>query len=129
MDGLTNVGSQRNRKLIAQLEQLRDNEKALAKQTIAVRSKAYDQAFDGYIDVRGLIHHASVRFDRQRHTASRHSRHRVRELNGDTSVAKSVADLANAVNDVSAAYRHTGAADAVDEVIRTIEQRGTSGFW
>ena len=47
VDGLTNVGSQRNRKLIAQLEQLRDNEKALAKQTIAVRSKAHDQAFDG----------------------------------------------------------------------------------
>ena len=37
-------------------------------------------------------------------------------------------DLANAVNDVSAAYRHTGAADAVNEVIRTIEQRGTSGL-
>ena len=32
------------------MEQLRDNEKALAKQTIAVRSKAHDQAFDGYID-------------------------------------------------------------------------------
>ena len=39
-----------------------------------------------------------------------------------------MADLANAVNDVSAAYRHIGAADAVDEVIRTIEQRGTSGL-
>ena len=51
VDGLTNVGSQRNRKLIAQLEQLRDNEKALAKQTIAVRSKAHrSRRFDGYID-------------------------------------------------------------------------------
>ncbi|MFR1606190.1 MAG: hypothetical protein ACLSUZ_08365 [Bifidobacterium pseudocatenulatum] len=29
---------------------------------------------------------------------------------------------------MSAAYRHIGAADAVDEVIRTIEQRGTSGL-
>ena len=29
---------------------------------------------------------------------------------------------------MSAAYRHTGAADAVNEVIRTIEQRGTSGL-
>ena len=123
VDGLTNVGSQRNRKLIAQLEQLRDNEKALAKQTIAVRSKAHDQAFDGYIDayvgsytthLSGSIGNAILG------TAS--------ELNGDTSVAKSVADLANAVNDVSAAYRHIGAADAVDEVIRTIEQRGTSGL-
>lgn len=37
-------------------------------------------------------------------------------------------DLANAVNDVSAAYRHAGAADAVDDVIRTIERRGTSGL-
>ena len=49
-------------------------------------------------------------------------------MNGDTPVAKAVAELANAVNDVSAAYRHIGAADAVDEVIRTIEQRGTSGL-
>lgn len=128
VDGLTNVGSQRNRKLIAQLEQLRDNEKALAKQTIAVRSKAHDQAFDGYIDayVGSYTTHLSGSIGNVTQlpailgTAS--------ELNGDTSVAKSVADLANAVNDVSAAYRHIGAADAVDEVIRTIEQRGTSGL-
>lgn len=128
VNGLTNVGSQRNRKLIAQLEQLRDNEKALAKQTIAVRSKAHDQAFDGYIDayVGSYTTHLSGSIGNATQlpailgTAS--------ELNGDTSVAKSVADLANAVNDVSAAYRHIGAADAVDEVIRTIEQRGTSGL-
>ena len=128
VDGLTNVGSQRNRKLIAQLEQLRDNEKALAKQTIAVRSNAHDQAFDGYIDayVGSYTTHLSGSIGNATQlpailgTAS--------ELNGDTSVAKSVADLANAVNDVSAAYRHIGAADAVDEVIRTIEQRGTSGL-
>lgn len=128
VDGLTNVGSQRNRKLIAQLEQLRDNEKALAKQTIAVRSKAHDQAFDGYIDayVGSYTTHLSGSIGNATQlpailgTAS--------ELNGDTSVAKSVADLANAVNDVSAAYRHIGAADAVDEVIRTIKQRGTSGL-
>lgn len=128
VDGLTNVGSQCNRKLIAQLEQLRDNEKALAKQTIAVRSKAHDQAFDGYIDayVGSYTTHLSGSIGNATQlpailgTAS--------ELNGDTSVAKSVADLANAVNDVSAAYRHIGAADAVDEVIRTIEQRGTSGL-
>lgn len=128
VDGLTNVGSQRNRKLIAQLEQLRDNEKALAKQTIAVRSKAHDQVFDGYIDayVGSYTTHLSGSIGNATQlpailgTAS--------ELNGDTSVAKSVADLANAVNDVSAAYRHIGAADAVDEVIRTIEQRGTSGL-
>lgn len=128
VDGLTNVGSQRNRKLIAQLEQLRDNEKALAKQTIAVRSKAHDQAFDGYIDayVGSYTTHLSGSIGNATQlpailgTAS--------ELNGDTSVAKSVADLANAVNDVSAAYRHIGAVAAVDEVIRTIEQRGTSGL-
>lgn len=128
VDGLTNVGSQRNRKLIAQLEQLRDNEKVLAKQTIAVRSKAHDQAFDGYIDayVGSYTTHLSGSIGNATQlpailgTAS--------ELNGDTSVAKSVADLANAVNDVSAAYRHIGTADAVDEVIRTIEQRGTSGL-
>ena len=128
VDGLTNVGSQRNRKLIAQLEQLRDNEKALAKQTIAVRSKAHDQTFDDYIDayVGSYTTHLSGSIGNATQLPAILGI--ASELNGDTSVAKSVADLANAVNDVSAAYRHIGAADAVDEVIRTIEQRGTSGL-
>ncbi len=128
VDGLTNVGSQRNRKLISQLEKLRDNEKAIAKQTISTRSKAHAQTFDTYVEayVGSYTTHLSGSLGNSTQlsailgTAS--------ELNGDTPVAKSVADLANAVNDVSAAYRHIGAADAVDEVIRTIEQRGTSGL-
>jgi len=128
VDGLTNVGSQCNRKLISQLEKLRDNEKAIAKQTISTRSKAHEQAFDTYVEayVGSYTTHLSGSLGNSTQlsailgTAS--------ELNGDTPVAKSVAGLANAVNDVSAAYRHIGAADAVDEVIRTIEQRGTSGL-
>lgn len=128
VDGLTNVGSQYNRKLISQLEKLRDNEKAIAKQTISTRSKAHEQAFDTYVEayVGSYTTHLSGSLGNSTQlsailgTAS--------ELNGDTPVAKSVVDLANAVNDVSAAYRHIGAADAVDEVIRTIEQRGTSGL-
>ena len=128
VDGLTNVGSQRNRKLISQLKKLRDNEKAIAKQTISTRSKAHEQAFDAYVEayVGSYTTHLSGSLGNSTQlpailgTAS--------ELNGDTPVAKSVADLANVVNDVSAAYRHIGAADAVDEVIRTIEQRGTSGL-
>ena len=128
VDGLTNVGSQYNRKLISQLEKLRDNEKAIAKQTISTRSKAHEQAFDAYVEayVGSYTTHLSGSLGNSTQlsailgTAS--------ELNGDTPVAKSVADLANVVNDVSAAYRHIGAADAVDEVIRTIEQRGTSGL-
>lgn len=128
VDGLTNVGSQHNRKLISQLEKLRDNEKAIAKQTISTRSKAHEQAFDAYVEayVGSYTTHLSGSLGNSTQlsailgTAS--------ELNGDTPIAKSVADLANVVNDVSAAYRHIGAADAVDEVIRTIEQRGTSGL-
>lgn len=128
VDGLTNVGSQRNRKLISQLEKLRDNEKAIAKQTISTRSKAHEQAFNTYVEayVGSYTTHLSGSLGNSTQlsailgTAS--------ELNSDTPVAKSVADLANVVNDVSAAYRHIGAADAVDEVIRTIEQRGTSGL-
>lgn len=128
VDGLTNVGSQRNRKLISQLEKLRDNEKAIAKQAISTRSKAHEQAFDTYVEayVGSYTTHLSGSLGNSTQlsailgTAS--------ELNGDTPVAKSVADLANAVNDVSAAYRHIGAADAVDEVIRTIKQSGTSGL-
>ena len=126
VDGLTNVGSQRNQTLIRQLETLRDHEKELAKQTIAARSETHRQAFDAYIDayVDSYTTHLSgslgdtTQLSAILGTAS--------ELNGDTDVAHAVVTLANAVNDVSAAYRHEGAADAVDEVIRTIEQRGTS---
>lgn len=128
VDGLTNVGSQRNRKLISQLEKLRDNEKAIAKQTISTRSKAHEQAFDTYVEayVGSYTTHLSGSLGNSTQLSAILGT--VSELNGDTPVAKSVADLANAVNDVSAAYRHIGAADAVDEVIRTIEQRGTSGL-
>ena len=128
VDGLTNVGSQRNRKLISQLEKLRDNEKAIAKQTISTRSKAHEQAFDTYVEayVGSYTKHLSGSLGNSTQLSAILGT--AAELNGDTPVAKSVADLANAVNDVSAAYRHIGAADAVDEVIRTIEQRGTSGL-
>lgn len=128
VDGLTNVGSRRNRKLISQLEKLRDNEKAIAKQTISTRSKAHEQAFDTYVEayVGSYTTHLSGSFGNSTQLSAILGT--AAELNGDTPVAKSVADLANAVNDVSAAYRHIGAADAVDEVIRTIEQRGTSGL-
>ena len=128
VDGLTNVGSQRNRKLISQLEKLRDNEKAIAKQTISTRSKAHEQAFDTYVEayVGSYTTHLSGSLGNSTQLSAILGT--AAELNGDTPVAKSVADLANAVNDVSAAYRHIGAADAVDEVIRTIEQRGTSGL-
>lgn len=128
VDGLTNVGSRRNRKLISQLEKLRDNEKAIAKQTISTRSKAHEQAFDAYVEayVGSYTTHLSGSFGNSTQLSAILGT--AAELNGDTPVAKSVADLANAVNDVSAAYRHIGAADAVDEVIRAIKQSGTSGL-
>lgn len=128
VDGLTNVGSQRNRKLISQLEKLRDNEKAIAKQTISTRSKAHEQAFDTYVEAYVGSYTTNLSGSLGNSTQLSAILGTASELNGDTPVAKSVADLANAVNDVSAAYRHIGAADAVDEVIRTIEQRGTSGL-
>lgn len=128
VDGLTNVGSRRNRKFISQLEKLRDNEKAIAKQTISTRSKAHEQAFDAYVEayVGSYTTHLSGSFGNSTQLSAILGT--AAELNGDTLVAKSVADLANAVNDVSAAYRHIGAADAVDEVIRAIKQSGTSGL-
>lgn len=128
VDGLTNVGSQRNYELIAQLEQLRDHEKELAETTIAQREQEHQKAFDGYIDayVGSYTTHLSESIGTSTQLTAILGT--AAELNGDTPVAQSVVDLANAVNDVSAAYRHTGAADAVNEVIRTIEQRGTSGL-
>ena len=50
------------------------------------------------------------------------------ELSGDTPLAQAVLDLANAVNNVSAAHQHAGAVDALDEVIRRIQQQGTTGL-
>lgn len=128
VDGLTNVGSQSNHQLIEQLKKLRDQEKELAKSTIAERSVTHRQAFDGYIDsyVGSYTTHLSGSIGDSTQLSAILGT--AAELNGDTDVAQSVVDLANAVNDVSAAYRHAGAADAVDDVIRIIEQRGTSGL-
>ena len=110
----------------AQLEQLRDHEKELAETTIAQREQEHEQAFNGYIDayVGSYTTHLSGSIgDTTQLTAILGT---AAELNGDTAVAQSVVDLANAVNDVSAAYRHTGAADAVNEVIRTIGWRNST---
>ena len=128
VDGLTNVGSQSNHQLIERLKTLRDREKELATQTIAERTATHQQAFDGYIDAYVGSYTAHLSGSIGDSTQLSAILGTAAELNGDTDVARSVVDLANAVNDVSAAYRHAGAADAVDDVIRTIERRGTSGL-
>ena len=93
VDGLTNVGSQRNHELIAQLEQLRDHEKELAETTIAQREQEHEQAFNGYIDayVGSYTTHLSGSIgDTTQLTAILGT---AAELNGDTAVAQSVVDL------------------------------------
>ena len=112
VDGLTNVGSQSNHQLIEQLKTLRDREKELATQTIAERTATHQQAFDGYIDayVGSYTTHLSGSIGDSTQLSAILGT--AAELNGDTDVARSVVDLANAVNDV----------------IRTIERRGTSGL-
>ena len=105
VDGLTNVGSQSNHQLIEQLKTLRDREKELATQTIAERTATHQQAFDGYIDayVGSYTTHLSGSIGDSTQLSAILGT--AAELNGDTDVARSVVDLANAVNDVSAAYR------------------------
>ncbi len=50
------------------------------------------------------------------------------ELSKNTPLAQAVIDLADAVNNVSAAHQHAGAVEALDEVIRRIQQQGTTGL-
>ncbi|MBT1161572.1 MULTISPECIES: hypothetical protein [Bifidobacterium] len=127
-DTLTGAASQSNDDLIAQLTALRDQERALASSTIAERTAAHRQAFDAYMAsyVGSYTTHLSGSISNKTQMAALIGT--AGELSGDTPLAQAVVDLANAVNAVSAAHRHTGAADEVDAIIRRIRQQGVSGL-
>lgn len=127
-DTLTGAGDQRNDDLINELTALRDRERALADTTIAERDKAHRQAFDAYMAayVGSYTTHLSGSIGNTTQMAALIGT--AGELTGDTPLAQAVVDLANAVNAVSAAHRHTGAADEVDAIIRRIRQQGVAGL-
>ena len=128
VDSLTDVGSGEHQQLIEQLQTLRDNERALNKSVVAERETAHKRTFEDYMaayvgsyttHLSGSIG-TSTQLPALMGTAG--------ELSGDTPLAQAVLDLANAVNNVSAAHQHAGAVDALDEVIRRIQQQGTTGL-
>lgn len=128
VDALTDAGSGEHQQLIEQLQTLRDNERALDKSVVAERETAHKRTFEDYMaayvgsyttHLSGSIG-TSTQLPALMGTAG--------ELSGDTPLAQAVLDLANAVNNVSAAHQHAGAVDALDEVIRRIQQQGTTGL-
>lgn len=128
VDSLTDAGSGEHQQLIEQLQTLRDNERALDKSVVAERETAHKRTFEDYMaayvgsyttHLSGSIG-TSTQLPALMGTAG--------ELSGDTPLAQAVLDLANAVNNVSAAHQHAGAVDALDEVIRRIQQQGTTGL-
>lgn len=128
VDTLTDAGSGEQQQLIEQLQTLRDNERALNKSVVAERETAHKRTFEDYMaayvgsyttHLSGSIG-TSTQLPALMGTAG--------ELSGDTPLAQAVLDLANAVNNVSAAHQHAGAVDALDEVIRRIQQQGTTGL-
>ena len=128
VDALTDAGPGEQQQLIEQLQTLRDNERALNKSVVAERETAHKRTFEDYMaayvgayttHLSGSIG-TSTQLPALMGTAG--------ELSGDTPLAQAVLDLANAVNNVSAAHQHAGAVDALDEVIRRIQQQGTTGL-
>lgn len=128
VDSLTDAGSGEHQQLIEQLQTLRDNERALDKSVVAERETAHKRTFEDYMaayvgsyttHLSGSIG-TSTQLPALMGTAG--------ELSGDTPLAQAVLDLANEVNNVSAAHQHAGAVDALDEVIRRIQQQGTTGL-
>lgn len=128
VDSLTDAGSGEHQQLIEQLQTLRDNERALDKSVVAERETAHKRTFEDYMaayvgsyttHLSGSIG-TSTQLPALMGTAG--------ELSGDTPLAQAILDLANAVNNVSAAHQHAGAVDALDEVIRRIQQQGTTGL-
>lgn len=99
-----------------------------AEREIADKSAAHQRAFDAYMAayVGSYTTHLSGSIGSK--TQMQALIGTAGELSGDTPLAQAVVDLANAVNAVSAAHQHTGAVDAIDDLIRRIRQRGTEGL-
>ena len=128
VDALTDAGSGEQQQLIEQLQTLRDNERALNKSVVAERETAHKRTFEDYMAayVGSYTTHLSGSIGTSTQLSALMGT--AGELSGDTPLAQAVLDLANAVNNVSAAHQHAGAVDALDEVIRRIQQQGTTGL-
>lgn len=125
---IVTTDSAADRDLIDKLTTMRNQEQAAAEREIADKSAARQRAFDAYMAayVGSYTTHLSGSIGSK--TQMQALIGTAGELSGDTPLAQAVVDLANAVNAVSAAHQHTGAVDAIDDLIRRIRQRGTEGL-
>ena len=114
--------------LIATLATLRDQERALAKSTIEERTANHQRAFRDYMAayVGSYTNHLSGSIGTKTQLSALMGT--AGELKGDTPLAHAVTGLATAVNELSDAHQHTGAADEVDRIIQRIRQQGTQGL-
>lgn len=128
VDSLTDAGSGAHQQLIDQLKNLRANEQQLAQTVTAERKAAHQRTFEAYMAayVGSYTTHLSGSIGTSTQLPALVGT--AGELSGDTPLAQAVIDLADAVNNVSAAHMHAGAVDALDEVIRRIQQQGTTGL-
>ncbi|RYQ23420.1 tubuliform spidroin [Bifidobacterium pseudolongum subsp. globosum] len=114
--------------LIATLATLRDQERALAKSAIEERTANHQRAFRDYMAayVGSYTNHLSGSIGTKTQLSALMGT--AGELKGDTPLAHAVTGLATAVNELSDAHQHTGAADEVDRIIQRIRQQGTQGL-
>ena len=105
VDSLTDAGSGEHQQLIEQLQTLRDNERALDKSVVAERETAHKRTFEDYMAA----------------YVGSYTTH----LSGSIGTSTQLPAL---MGTAGAAHQHAGAVDALDEVIRRIQQQGTTGL-
>ncbi|WP_147345336.1 tubuliform spidroin [Bifidobacterium pseudolongum] len=127
-DASTQAANGAHAELIATLATLRDQERALAKSAIKERTASHQRAFRDYMAayVGSYTNHLSGSIGTKTQLSALMGT--AGELKGDTPLAHAVTGLATAVNELSDAHQHTGAADEVDRIIQRIRQQGTQGL-
>lgn len=127
-DASTQTANSAHAELIATLATLRDQERALAKSAIEERTANHQRAFHDYMAayVGSYTNHLSGSIGTKTQLSALMGT--AGELKGDTPLAHAVTGLATAVNELSDAHQHTGAADEVDRIIQRIRQQGTQGL-
>lgn len=127
-DASTQAANGAHAELIATLATLRDQERALAKSAIEERTASHQRAFRDYMAayVGSYTNHLSGSIGTKTQLSALMGT--AGELKGDTPLAHAVTGLATAVNELSDAHQHTGAADEVDRIIQRIRQQGTQGL-
>lgn len=127
-DASTQAVNGAHAELIATLATLRDQERALAKSAIEERTANHQRAFRDYMAayVGSYTNHLSGSIGTKTQLSALMGT--AGELKGDMPLAHAVTGLATAVNELSDAHQHTGAADEVDRIIQRIRQQGTQGL-